>query len=73
MGQASIEPFIGRDLADNVGAFARRKKPAHGLPHFRTSTVSTAKRILISIDYEGYNHEQPAEEGFDSILDLGER
>lgn len=39
-----IEPGIGRKLADNVGAFARKKKPAHAVTHMpppRSSTAST--------------------------------
>ena len=38
-----IEPGIGRRLADNVGAFGYRKKPAGTLTHIQASTVSTAK------------------------------
>ena len=36
-----IKPGIGRELADNVGAFARRKKPAHAVTHMPPPRSST--------------------------------
>ena len=63
-----IEPGIWRELADNVGAFGRR-----ALSHARTSTVSTARHVLIP-SREGYGHGQSTEGGFEdeTLYDDGE-
>lgn len=59
-----IEPGIGRDLADNIGAFGRRKKPARVLPSGhspRSPTISTSRfsrPVLDSIEDESCGHRQ---------------
>ena len=74
----AIEPGIGRDLADNIGAFGRRKQQAHALTHIHSPAVSTSrtsKPVLDSIEDESLGHRQQQEEEeeeFEGEFDLNE-
>ena len=56
-----ISPGIGRELADNVGAFERRKKLAGASTRVYSpppvSTSRASRSILDSIEDEGYGHQ----------------
>ena len=55
-GKLEIAPSIGCDLADNVGGFGRRKKPARASTRVHRPTVSTSRvprPVVDSVENEG--------------------
>ena len=68
-----IEPGIGRELADNVGAFGRRKKSARSLPVLLVlPCIPISTPVLNSIENGSYDRGQQEEDGFEGELDLDE-